>query len=810
MKSRYTVRILRPGKRWIILFLLLLNSVFVGVSELSAQTVSAPAKTAELRLTGLRDRVTVRRDERYIPHIQALNEADLFFAQGYVTASDRLWQMDLLRRTARGELSEIFGRATFEEDKNRRVYGFAKLSEDMLAHCSPSFRAALDAYARGVNVFIESLDDKTLPIEFRILQYRPRAWTSSDSLVIGKIFAETLSMTWPIDSLRSNFANVPKEQREMIFPETSPLDVVVVGRDPTNSSVPPLEAPKQRGEDDLLMQAANVLSLMQRSLERIGLYAEDRAASNNWVVSGRLTSSGKPLLANDLHLAPSVPSIWYLSSLSAPDINVAGASVPGAPGIIVGHNKWIAWGITNLGADVQDLYVEKFETDNGSRYLTPDGWRDAVVRREEINVRQDPSEGTFESVPVDVKVTRHGPIIFGGDSKYYALRWTALEPDAIEFEAFFRLNKARSWADFRRALSYFAGPPQNFVYADVDGHIGYYGAGRIPIRKGCDPTVPCDGSLHKNGWIGFVPFKDLPHLLDPPSGVIVTANQRIAGKTYPYYLTREWQEPYRARRIYELLKNKPKATVDDFRSIQLDAYSYPDAIFAAEIVKLARGLAPTAPEWRAMLDTFATWDGSSSAESQALPLLVRMRRSFQQEILNAALGSDQGKRYRWANEETFVDLIITTRPQAWLPKEFTSYEALLLACYKEAREQLQKQLGADERQWTWGKTGQIRFRHPLAAGLSPGQFGVPPFPRNTGGTSATVNAGAFVSMRFIADVGSWNNTRLGITLGESGDPNSPYWKDQYEDWRAGSTGLFPFDNTAIAQAAQHTLLLTPR
>jgi penicillin amidase len=794
--------------------LLVLAIAASNLCSLHVHTAVTQVNTTTLRLAGLRGRVTVRRDERGIPYVEAANEADLYYAQGYITASDRLWQMDILRRTARGELSEIFGQATLEEDKNHRTYGFAPLSEAMLPHCSAAFRAALDAYARGVNAFIESRDAQTLPLEFRLLRYSPRPWQPSDSLIIGKLFAETLSTTWPADLMRASLTNLSQERRGMLLPEISPLDLLLVGSDrraltKAVAKRPPAARQPYALIADALLTSRRALQAGPHSLERIGLYAEDLAASNNWVVSGKHTSSGKPLLANDLHLAPSVPSIWYMTDLCGKDFHVAGVTAPGVPGIIVGHNDWIAWGMTNLGADVQDIYLETFNKENPRQYLTPDGWRDAVVRSEEIKVRKKLAEPATDTIPFEVKVTRQGPIIFGHNSNYYALRWTALEADAVELEAFLEINRARNWKEFRSALSRYPGPAQNFIYADVNGHIGYHASGRIPIRKSVEGILPYDGVSDAADWKGFVPFDALPHIYDPPSGIIVTANQRIVGTDYPYYLTREWQEPYRARRIYDLLKAKQKLTVDDFRAIQGDTYSFPDAIFTREVVKFARSLAGSSPDWRAVLDAFSEWDAVSKAESRAMPLAVKMRGAFRRHILTTALGEERAKQYRWANEETFIDQIITARPSAWLPKEFDSYEALILACYQEARQRLREQLGADEALWTWGRTEQIRFRHPLA-GISPGaQFSITAFPRNTGGTSTTVNAGMFVSMRFITDIGGWNDTRLNIALGESGDPASPYWKDQLQEWHDVSPRIFSFTKTAIARATKQMLILTP-
>ncbi|MGH9960873.1 MAG: penicillin acylase family protein, partial [Pyrinomonadaceae bacterium] len=322
-----------------------------------------------LTLGGLRERVTIRRDERGIPYISARSDEDLYFAQGFATAADRLWQMDLLRRTARGELAEVLGNAAVEEDKRHRTFGFAQVAEAEVAQASPQTRSLLEAYARGVNAYIATLDAKTLPPEFRVLQYQPRPWTPADSVILVKLFFETLSSSWPLDVMREAFADLPTEKRAALMPEVSALDVLVMGKDtkkPTASTS--LRAPHDQAVSvAALEQLTSDQELMARSFARVGLHAEGLAASNNWVVSGKHTASGKPLLANDPHLASSAPSIWHLVHLSTPGVRVAGVTAPGLPGVVIGHNDHIAWGFTNVSPDVQDLYIEKFDPTNPRR-----------------------------------------------------------------------------------------------------------------------------------------------------------------------------------------------------------------------------------------------------------------------------------------------------------------------------------------------------------------------------------------------------------------------------------------------------------
>ena len=813
-------------KRSLVIFYLLLSLCFSSLVQqpgrvLAQGLASVPANSQTLNLAGLRERVTVRKDERGIPYIEAKNETDLYFAQGYVTASDRLWQIDLYRRSMRGELAEIFGSAVLEEDKRHRIYGFAKISEANAASVSGLARAALEAYARGVNAFIESRDQKSLPLEFQILGYKPRAWTVADSLVIGKLFAESLSTTWHTDIMRAALASLSPEKRNTLLPETSPLDVPIVGSDGPDKAKPARKAslrttqsPLRLSEAEMkasLLETALIQETTGRTLARAGMYMEDRAVSNNWVVSGKRTATGKPLLANDPHLQASAPSIWYMTHLSAPGLRVAGVTAPGAPGIILGHNERIAWGATNLGPDVQDLYLEKFAPNNPRSYMTPAGWREVEVRHEEIKVRKTFTDTATEVTPLDVSVTRHGPIILEKGGARYALRWPALDAQSVEFAAFYDINHARDWDEFRAALKNYRGPTQNFVYADTGGHIGYYGAGNIPIRKSGDGSVPYDGSTDEGEWTGFIPFDKLPHLYDPPKGFIMTANQRVVGHDYPYFLTHEWSPPYRAHRIQDLLQAKQKLSVEDFRAIQSDTYSYASENFVRAAVEIARGTPPATGDekWRDAVRMVEKWDRHVDTDSHEALLAILMRDAFRRRVIEAGLGADMAKAYGYNSfTGTFTDRMLVERPPAWLPKEFKNYGELLRACYEDARSLMTKDIGADETEWTWGREQTFNFRHPLAGVPFIGQpFLIAPLPQN--GSISSINVGQSVSMRFIADTSDWDNTRHGITLGESGDPNSPHWKDQLADWRAVTPRAFPFNDAAINTATKETILLMP-
>lgn len=744
---------------------------------------------------------TIRRDRRGIPFIEAPNEEFLYFAQGYATANDRLWQMDLLRRTARGELAEILGPNSLEVDKLHRIYGFTRVAEKLLKRASAQTRQVLESYARGVNAFIATCDPKALPLEFQVLKYQPRYWTAVDSLALGKLFAEKLSFTVDADILRALMSDLPRQKFDSLLPVTSALDLI--------TEAPPSihhTGGRKFSESEIAI-LTDALVAMRRL--RAAMNGDGEVGSNSWVVSGEKTVSGKPMLASDPHLPPASPSIWHIVHLSAGDLRVSGVAVPGVPGVMIGHNQWIAWGITNLCPDVQDLYVEQFDSNDACSYKTPAGWKRAEVRTEQIAVRNSSDGSTNEPFSLDVKVTRYGPIISERESIGLALRWTAFDEEIIDLDTFLAVNRARNWDEFVTALSGYGGPPQNFTYADIAGHIGYHSAGRIPIRKTGDGSLPYDGTTDEGEWLGFIPFEELPHAFDPPSGIIVMANQRLVDHNYPRHLTHNWRVPYRARRIHDLLQAKRKFDAADFLNIQGDTYSYPDAIFASELVKLAEPVAATAPEWREMAEIFDGWDGYSNSDSTVLPLVTAMRKAFRNRVLAGVLGTELARLYEWRNEATFIDKLITERPIAWLPEGFTSYESLVLACYRDAREALSEQLGPDPTEWTWGRLMQVRFPHPLEKAPSVGsRFETSTFPQNTGGSMPTVNAGSRVSMRFIADLSDWDSTRLCIPLGQSGDPLSAQREDQLDEWRNVAPSLVPFSRNAIASATCEMLLMT--
>ncbi len=775
-----------------------------------AQT-TAPQVDKTLSIAGLKESVTVRRDERGIPYIEAKNEDDLFFAQGFTIAQDRLWQMDLYRRVAGGETAELFGSQTLDEDKRWRKFGFAKIAADTLPLMQAETRRALENYARGVNAFIATLDDKTLPIEFKILQYKPRPWQPTDSILIGKILSDGLSSTWQQDLFK---AMIPADKRAEMFDPRSNYDVLLFGKDNgenskfqiPNSKFPDNEKINISANSELFDALAQAEKIRKSSLERAGVYAEDLAASNNWVVSGKKTADGKPLLANDPHLQASEPPIWYLMNLSAPGMRVSGVTFPGSPGVVLGHNANIAWGATNVGPDVQDLYLEEFDPNNPLRYKTPNGWENANVRHEEIKVRKNPLKPDTDTVALDVVTTRDGVIFFEAAGKRYALKWTAFDAKNNELDAFYAVNHAKNWDDFKRSFKLYGGAMQNFIYADTSGNIGWYAAGRVPIRKTGDGSLPYNGATGEGDWTGMIPFEDLPNLYNPPSGYIVTANQRTIGNSYKYHdLIARVFVPFRAARLNELLSSKSKLTADDMSNFQYDTFSILNSEFAREIVAQKAASDET-------LELLKSWDGRMTSDSKAALLVNEIRNAFRNRILSAAFGAEKLNTIGWANEGNFIEKVLREKPKNWLPKEFASYYDLLKASEVEARESLIKRLGTNREKWTWGEAGKIRFNHPLAVVPFVGaQFAIPALPLiGSGSAAASPNVGANVSMRFVATPGDWDTTRQVIPTGESGDPQSAHYKDQLDFWYSGKTPIFPFTKTAVEKAMKEIVLMMPK
>lgn len=768
-----------------------------------------PQYAGELRLLGLAQPVTVLRDARAVPHLYAESLEDLLFAQGYVTAQERLWQMDVLRRTARGELAEIFGRRMLEMDKENRTLGLGEVAERAVERLDTQTRALLEAYARGVNAFIETHRSR-LPIEFLLLGYIPRSWTPSDSLAVGLNMFKLLSTTWPWELLRAKvLEKLPRELADDLYVSRSLLDRPVA--EPLPRRVPsPRQQPRvyvaQRGPNSHLTKCRHTLAELIEATSQLA----PAAGSNNWVVAGSRTASGQPLLANDPHLPHLLPAIWFAIHLKSPDsaslgrgVNVAGVSLPGIPFIIIGHNERIAWGMTNLWPDVQDLYIERFHPQQPNRYLTPSGWQSVGRRVEYIKVRGEPD------YQLEVLRTRHGPIVHDDGTRKLALRWTALEPELLSLP-FYELNRAQNWDEFRAALALYGGPVQNFVYADVKGNIGYYGAGRVPSRRQGRGEVPVPGDAPDYDWLGYIPAYELPQAFNPPVGILASANNRVVSDDYPHYLTDRWEPPYRVARIYEVLENQTGYKPEDFLRLQSDILSLPDLFLAQQLMAAAgdRDLTPTLGE---ALELLRTWDGQMRAEETAPLLCHATSHVLLESLLRPKLGDDW-QAYTWFMSPVFLENVLRERPARWLPEGYASYDELLVASLSKAIEELRQEFSAtDVRSWRWGDQLQVWFVHPLFDRL--------PLLRRWFRVGGTESGGRHSvkamtpqfgpSLRLVADLADFDNSLLNITLGQSGHIVSPHYREQHSAWHSGRSFPFPFSDSAVQQATRYRLRLLP-
>lgn len=767
--------------------------------------VCLPELDGTVRVGGLRSRVEVWRDARGVPHVRAASLDDLMFAQGYVTAQDRLWQMDLSRRLARGELSEIFGRRALSLDIENRTLGFREIVERAGQDFDPASRKLLAAYSRGVNEFIRTHQNR-LPIEFLLLRYQPGPWRDSDSSTIHLNMAKALNYTWRDKLMRERVrAKVGPELEADLFPDRSPLDHPVA--EPVAASAAPDRHAQAfpASEDEAAEAAFGPIGSRRAAL----LPSEDTLppdlGSNNWVLSGAHTQSGKPLLANDPHLAHSIPSVWYMIHLEAPRLDVSGVSLPGAPLVIIGHNQRIAWGMTNTGPDVQDLYAEQFDPRNPAQYLHGDKWVEAEIRDETIRVRGAPD------YHFRVRITRHGPVILEDDARALALRWTALEPRALRFP-FLKIDQAQNWREFTGALRDYAGPTQNFVYADADGNIGFYAAGWIPIRKRGDGAVPFRGSTDDSEWTGYVPFEGLPHAYNPRSGMIATANGRVVPDDYPYFITHRWAEPFRTARIFQRLEAGNRFTVSDMLRLQTDIYTMEDVWLAKQLLAAGRAQTPATPDAQYALTLLAGWDGEARADSAATPVCEVTRQALLARILRPRLGNDLSG-YNWPMSTLFLQNVLANHWARWLPPEDASFDATLIKSLEEGVRQIPRLVGSDERSaWQWGKTIPLVFHHRLAGSFPflDRWLNVGPVPQ--AGTKTTVKQTTPAlgpSMRMVVDFANLDDSVNNITLGESGQVSSPYYRDQFDAWYGGRSFPMLFSEKAVERGTAHRLVLEP-
>lgn len=676
----------------------------------------------------------IARDKLGIPHISAASLEDAIFLQGYATAQDRLWQMDAIRRHAAGELSEVLGASMIETDREMRRYRLRRLAEQQIAYLPAKDKALLAAYARGVNHFIDTHRNR-LPLEFSVLRYEPRPWTIADSMLAGLQMYRSLTNSWRDDLLKSTLLDGgAAEKVNYLFPARSGREIQI--------------------------------------------------GSNAWVISGRHTASGKPILANDPHLEFNLPSTWYLVRIEAPALNVSGASLPGLPCVIIGRNERIAWGVTNLQFDLQDLYFERLDPQTG-RYVYQGALRQARAERDVIAVRaQRPAEH-------NTWITQNGAVVAAEGPRSISLRWTAMEPGNFQFP-FLGINQARGWQEFRAALQRFPGPAQNFVYADEDGNIGYQVAGKLPIRRETRGDTILDGSSGARQWDGYIPFDDLPSVYNPPSGIIVTANQNPFPEDYPYPVNGSFASPYRARQIRALLASRSGWKPADMLRIQTDVYSAFSHFLAREVVAAYDRSGTNHAGLKEAVHLLREWDGQMSAGAPA-PFLATLIYQHVRKAIAEAASPGKGIAYQFSMAPAVVEKILRERPAGW----FSDYDAAILQAAADAADEGRRMQGRDLRKWDYGKLNTLRLPHPIL-GKAPyvgKYFVVGPVPMS--GSSETVKqttSRVGPSMRMVVSPGNWEESLQNITLGQSGHVLSPNYKDQWRAYLAGTSFPLRFDS----------------
>lgn len=768
---------------WIISIILVLG--IAGYFAANAYIArSLPKTSGEIKLSGLNAKVQVIRDENGVPHINAENEHDLFMAQGYIQAQDRLFQMDLSRRQASGELSEVIGEATLNNDKYFRTLGLRRAAEESYNNYSNEGKDTLQWFADGVNAYIKELrSNGKWPIEFTLLGYKPRDWTPIDSLTIGKYMAFDLGGHWEDQAFRYFLLqNFPKDKAYDLFPSY------------------PKDAPYIVSKDVLNLEKSFASAVIPHEFN----------GSNNWVVSGEKTKSGKPILADDPHLALNTPSIWYQMHLKTSNVNVSGVIFAGIPGIILGHNEEIAWGVTNTGPDVQDLYIEKRNPEDKDQFLYNKKWEKAQVIHEPIKVKKQ------KTIDYKITVTRHGPIIseFAADSgkdTVLSLQWTALQP-SNELEAVLNMNKAKNWNEFEKALENFQTPAQNFVFAAKDGTIAYKANGKIPIRKKGTGMLPVPGWTSEYEWTGYIPFKELPKSVNPKEGFLSSANNKVVNDQYPYHISNDWAQPYRQMRIQEVLKTSNQITAKDMRHLQMDKMNLQAKEFVPIFLEQLKGV--TDKTEKEAFEQLKNWNYVDDQELAA-PLIFNfwMRKIpevlFQKEISDEMLG-------KFGGQKQVVDQLLrhaaAGNPGPWI-SENGGLQKVLQKSLSLAIKEIKDLQGNQVSKWEWGKYHQLLFAHPLSKVKplyylfnSEGKIPV-------GGSSVTVQAAANyadgtvyhgASWRFVIDTSDMNTGYHLVGPGQSGHVKSKWYHDQLEAWAKGK-----YHETKLTTKEGETLTLSP-
>jgi penicillin G amidase len=735
---------------------------------------SIPETSGEIKLSTLTAPVTVVRDEYGVPHIQANNEHDLFLAQGYVQAQDRLFQMDLSRRQASGQLSEVIGEAAIDRDKYFRTLGLRRAAEDSYNQYSEQGKNTLEWFAEGVNLYIKEMKkSKKLPFEFTLLGYQPEVWTAVDSLTIGKYMAFDLGGNWEDQAFRQYLLqNFSEDKAYDLFPTY------------------PKEAPYIISKNEIDFGETLAGAVLPHEFN----------GSNNWVVAGSKTKSGKPILADDPHLSLGTPSIWYQMHLEAPEVNVSGVIFAGVPGIILGHNESVAWGVTNTNPDVQDLFIEKRNPDNPKEFLFMDSWEKANIIEEPIKVKDK------ETIDYQVTITRHGPIISEfaaetGKDLELALQWTALEPSP-ELEAVLNMNKANNWEEFEKALEKFHTPTQNFVFAANDGTIAYKANGKIPIRKKGDSLLPVPGWTGEYEWEGYIPFNELPKVVNPKEGFISTANNKVISDDYPYHISHHWAQPFRQMRIQEVLMEKENFAIKDMQALQMDQLNLQAKEFVPILLKQLRN--KLSPQQKEVVKALEKWNYQDNVDIGA-PLIFHLWMKnikatlFEDEIPEEMMRLFGGQKQA---VDELLRRAVEGKPGPWIISK-GGLEAVMNTSLDATISEIQKQQGGNMEDWKWGNYHQVQFTHPLSA-VKPLNYlfnfgsSLP-----VGGSSVTVQAASYNQDGLVNHGGSWRFVIDGADFtkgyhivgpGQSGHVLSKWYHNQMDDWVNGEYHVTKLDN----------------
>jgi penicillin amidase len=776
--------------------LILLIPLFVFAQPTPKADLASAAHRAlatvsgELKMSGLEHPVHVLRDRWGVAHIYAENQHDLFFAQGVVAAQDRLFQMELWKRAGQGRLAEILGPSALPRDINARALRYRGDMTAEYESYAPDTLAILTAFTDGINSYISSLTaagGSGLPIEFQLAGFAPEAWHPVDCLNRMAAFSMTGNAFGELEHVRA-LTELGAEKTAKYFTFDPP-----VALDPAAGL-------------DFTGLSPELLKDLVGSDRRIEFPAHSLEGSNNWTISGALTASGKPMLANDPHRVIGLPSLRYMVHLVAPGWDVIGAGEPGLPGVALGHNEHIAWGFTIFGLDQQDLYVEELSPANAFEYKTGDGWKSMESRKEMFFIKgAEPKE-------VDLRFTRHGPVLWQDGKRALALRWVGSEPGTAGYLASLAIDRAENWDQFETAVARWKVPSENIVYADNAGNIGEHSAGLAPIRKwtGLLP-VPGNGGYE---WTGFVPTAELPHFFNPKQGFVATANHKMIPEHYPYNVGFEWAPPYRVTRIRDVIETdrneRHKLGVEDVEALQTDVKSLP----ALEFQKLLRS---TSLKDDPSLAGFLRWDGRLTRESADAALYE----AWMQQICTA-LGSrfsgEKAQHYSGLEPNGVLRLLAKPEKDLFGENPVTGRNQLLASALQSARKELEKQLGQDESEWSWGKLHQVHFRHAVDQQQVAKEF-VDLGPVARPGDEYTVNAtgtdsGSWdqvsgASYREILDTSDWDQSVAVNTPGQSGQPGSPHYSDLMPLWDAGRYFPLVYSRKAVEEATTDRLVLKP-